>query len=265
MKQRLTELLNAEKSSTDYAGAVLADFGLSVDKHYDALVVAPGWKPHKIMSSFDVEITCTAEHSYISGYEVKCDGTLIAWVQIGAGAHAVIDELSICSILDFDKIIFIGAVGALVPELPMGTVCTPSWSIAGNLANGYLSEDITKYTPFGMVYPNDTAFVESIITMASDLGHEVKKAPVFCTDSIFGEYAHMDFIKSFGVSLIEMETSTFYLMADLLEKPAIALLAVSDNMSTGDPLLVRSKEQIERYNIGRKKVIPELILKITKM
>lgn len=265
MKQRMTDLLNAEKSSTDLAGAVRKDFGLSVDKHYDALVVAPGWRPTKIMVGFDVEIICTAEHSYISGYEVKGDGFLIAWVQIGAGAHAVIDELSICSILDFDKLIFIGAVGALVPELPVGTVCTPSWSVAGNLANGYLSEDITKYTPFGMVYPNDTAFVESIIGMASDLGHEVKTAPVFCTDSIFGEYAHMDFIKTFGVSLIEMETSTFYLMADLLEKPAIALLAVSDNLATGDPLIVRSEEQVRRYDIGRKQVIPELIMQIAKM
>ena len=101
--------------------------------------------------------------------------------------------------------------------------------------------------------------------MASDLGHEVKTAPVFCTDSIFGEYAHMDFIKTFGVSLIEMETSTFYLMSDLLEKPAIALLAVSDNLATGDPLIVRSDEQVRRYDIGRKQVIPELIMQIAKI
>ncbi len=83
---------------------------------------------------------------------------------------------------------------------------------------------------------------------------------IFCTDSVYCEYSHMDFIKSFGVSLIEMETSVLYQMADLLEKPAIALLAVSDNNTTGDPLLLRTAEQRDAYDQGRKKVIPDIII-----
>ncbi len=265
MKQRMIDLMNSDKTTTDYEGAVMADFGLDPQKHYDVLVVAPGWKPDKIMKDQDVKITCTAVHSYKSGYEVQGDGFLIAWIQIGAGANRVIDELCLCAVLDFDKIVFVGAVGALVPELPVGTVCTPSRSIAGNLAGGYLTEDITKYKPFEAVYPNDPNFVESVISLAESKGHEVVKAPVFCTDSVYCEYSHMDFIKSFGVSLIEMETSVLYQMADLLEKPAIALLAVSDNNTTGDPLLLRTAEQRDAYDQGRKKVIPDIIIGIAKM
>ena len=93
----------------------------------------------------------------------------------------------------------------------------------------------------------------------------MRKEPVFCTDSIFCEYSHLDFIKSFGAKLIEMETSSFYRMAELMEKPSVALLVVSDNSATGDPLLARTPEQIEKHNRVREEVIPELLVRIAQM
>ncbi len=262
MKKRLKEIFDADTSTTDYSAAVFSEFGLSVDKHYDLLVVAPGWKPSKIMNGFDVDIVTAATHSYISGYEVKGDGFLIAWIQTSPGACSLIDELSVCAFLDFDKLIFLGAVGSLIKDIGLGAVCTPSYCISGNLANGYLLEDINEYRPFGRVYPNDPGFVEDIIGLITGMGYEIKQVPVFCTDSVLCEYAHMDFIRSFDVSLIEMETSSFYLMADLLEKPAAALLVVSDNSATGDSLVLRTPEQKAVYNATRFKVIPEILLKI---
>lgn len=265
MKKRMIELIKADKSTDNYTGAVFDEFGLSVDKHYDVLVVAPGWTPAKIMNDYDVEITCTAEHSYISGYEVVGDDYLLGWIQISSGASSLIDTVSLCAVLDFDKMVFVGAVGALVPEIPLGSLCTPLWCISGNLANGYLLKDLREYIPYGKVFPNDNEFVKKVVKLAGKLGYDLKQEPVFCTDSIFCEYSHMDFIKSFDVSLIEMETSSFYLMADLMEKPAVALLAVSDNSSTGDPLLARSEEQKNEYNQCRKQVIPNIIIQIAKM
>lgn len=261
MKARMIQMLNADNSFTDNKDIAMSEFGLSRDKHYDVLVVAPGWKPTKIMVDYDVEITCTKEHSYISGYEVKGKDFLLGWIQCSTGASSLIDELSTCAYLNFDKMVFVGAVGSLVPEIDLGTLCTPEWSIAGNLANGYLLEDIRQYKPFGKVYPNDPAFVQQVVEQYPDM----LQAPVFCTDSIFCEYSHLDFIKSFGAKLIEMETSSFYLMADLMEKPAIALMAVSDNSANGDPLVGRTEEQKRLYNITRKQVIPKIIMDIAKM
>lgn len=264
MKKRMLELIRADRSVKDYAGAVLEVFGLNADKHYDALVVAPGWKPTKIMTGYEVEIACTAEHSYVSGYEVKGDGFLIGWIQISSGASSLIDHVSLCAALDFEKLIFVGAVGALIPELPVGALCTPSRCVAGNLANGYLLEDLRAYQPFETVRPNEPAFVERVAALAAELGYELKQEPVFCTDSIFCEYSHLDFIRSFGLSLIEMETSSFYRMADLMEKPAVALLVVSDNSATGETLLEKSEAQELAYNRCRKQIIPQLILQIAK-
>lgn len=261
MKERLKQLLNADRSFSENKDIALFEFGLSRDKCYDVLVIAPGWKPTKIMTGFDVEITCMQEHSYLSGYEVRGKDFLIGWIQCSSGASSLIDELATCAYLNFRRLVFVGAVGSLVPEIGLGTLCTPEWSIAGNLANGYLMEDIREYKPFGKVWPNDSAFVRQILDRYPDM----VQAPVFCTDSIFCEYSHLDFIKSFGVKLIEMETSSFYLMADLMEKPAIALMAVSDNSSTGDPLLGRTEAQKQLYNITRKKVIPQIIIDIARM
>lgn len=265
MKERLIQILNADKSLAKEADIAMYEFGLASNKHYDVLVVAPGWKPDKIMTDYEVEITCTKVHSYLSGYEVKGDNFLIAWIQCSSSASSLIDELTTCAYLNFDKLVFVGAVGSLVPEIGLGTLCTPQWCISGNLANGYLLENIRDYVPFSKVYPNDNDFLNRVIQYLENQEIEIKKVPVFCTDSIICEYSHLDFIKSFDAKLIEMETSSFYLMADLLEKPAIALLAVSDNSSTNDPLLARTDEQKFLYNITRKQVIPQIIIDIANM
>lgn len=261
MKERLNQLLNADKSFSENKDIAMYEFGLSREKHYDVLVVAPGWKPTKIMADYDVEITCTKEHSYISGYEVKGNDFLLGWIQCSAGASSLIDELSTCAYLNFKTLVFVGAVGSLVPEIGLGALCTPEWSISGNLANGYLMENINEYKPFGKVYPNDPDLVRRVMDRYPDM----IQVPVFCTDSIFCEYSHLDFIKSFGAKLIEMETSSFYLMADLMEKPAIALMAVSDNSANGDPLVGRTEEQKRLYNITRKQIIPKIIMDIARM
>ncbi len=262
MKKRLQKIFDADKSTTDYKAAIMTEFGLSANKHYDLLVVAPGWTPPKIMANADVEITCTVKHSYISGYEVRGEGFLMAWIQTSPGACSLIDELSLCAALDFDKLVFVGAVGSLTKDIELGSICTPFYSIAGNLANGYLMEDIREYKPFGKVYPNDPGFVDEVVKMIGEMGHKVWQVPVFCTDSVLCEYAHMDFIKSFDVKLIEMETSTFYLMADLMEKPAVALLVVSDNSATGESLVLRTPEQKEVYNRTRFNVVPEILINL---
>jgi len=262
MKKRLQDIFDADGSTKDYDKAIFNEFGLKTSTHYDLLVVAPGWVPQKIMKDLDIKITCTVSHSYISGYEVEGDGFMIAWIQTSPGACSLIDELSLCSFLDFDKLVFVGAVGSLTKDISLGSICTPSSCISGNLANGYLMEDITEYKPFGKVYPNDPGFVSKVTGLISDMGYEIHSAPVFCTDTVLCEYAHMDFIRNFDVSLIEMETSSFYLMADLMEKPAIAILVVSDNSATGDSLVLRTPEQKEIYNASRFKAVPEILIKI---
>ena len=152
----------------------------------------------------------------------------------------------------------------LKEEFSVGDICIPSYSIAGTLASTYLKDSIKDYIPFEKVYP-DVEYVDSIIQLAKENNYTIKKASVFCTDSIIMEYTHLEEIRSFDTDLIEMETATFYAVAKLMELPAIALLVVSDNSATGIPLIGRSEEVQEKYDYARKIVLSDLVYRITYM
>ena len=73
-------------------------------------------------------------------------------------------------------------------------------------------------------------------------------------------FSKFEEIKSFGTDLIEMETSSFYLMTDLFELPGVALLVVSDNSASGAAIVGRTAEQQQQYEYGRNIVLPDMIL-----
>lgn len=260
MTQRMKQILdNLHKYNMNHMANI--NFGLAEDVVYDVLVVAPSYSPYKVIVDDSFRITETGAQSYCTGYEVEKDNLRIAWIKTAAGGCNMLDYLLICGELQFKKLIFIGAVGALKEEFNIGDICTPSYSVAGTLANTYLKESIRDYVPFEKIYP-DTEYVDSIIQLAEDNNYKIKKASVFCTDSIAMEYTHLEEIKSINTDLIEMETSTFYEIAKLMEIPAIALLVVSDNSATGVPLVGRSEEIQKIYDYSRKVVLIDLIYKI---
>lgn len=261
MKEQLKRII--EKDRQYNAGDMAAEvFGFRRDVHYDVLVVAPGWKPTKIFTDTGFRITQTAGHSYTSGYELTIGSRTIAWAQTGSGGCNLIDHLTLCVDLSFDKLIFLGAAGGLKKEMNVGDVCTPIRCVEGTMANAYLTGDPRSWKPFGDVMPNDMEFVEQVIALAD---FPVKKASVFCTDSISCEYYHLDFIKGFDTGLIEMETSSFFRLAELMEAKAAALLVVSDNSANGEPLLGMDEAQRKTYDYGRKVLIPRLLQKIAEM
>ena len=90
----------------------------------------------------------------------------------------MLDYLMICAELSFKKLIFVGAVGALKSEFDIGDICTPSYSIAGTLANTYLKDSLRDYVPFEKIHP-DAEYVDSIVELAKECGYTVKKASVF--------------------------------------------------------------------------------------
>ncbi|MBR7041631.1 MAG: phosphorylase [Clostridia bacterium] len=240
-------------------------FGLSENMVYDALVIAPSFTPYKLHMDETCKVTTLKEGAYIAGYLVEADGLNIAWIKIGSSAGNLIDHLALCAELSFKRMIFIGAVGALTDTFKLGDVCTPAYSISGSYADAYLmKESIRENMLFTRVVP-DMQYVDQVIRIGKEKGHTIHKASVFCTPSIALEYTHLDEIRSFGTDLIEMETSSFYLMTDLFELPGIALLVVSDNSASGAALVGRSEEQQRQYDNGRNVVLPDMILSLAAL
>ena len=257
MTERLRQILdNFHRYSTDHLAALT--FGLSEETAYDALVAAPAFHPYQILDETEWEIEQTGRQGFCAGWEARRDGKTLAWIKTASGGGNLLDYLLICGELRFRQMIFVGAAGALKPEFALGDVCTPSYSVAGTMANAYLKDSLRDYVPFEKVYPDGT-HTEEVIRLAEHLGHRMKRASVFCTDSIAMEYTHLDEIRSFGTDLIEMETSAFTAVAKLMEVPSFALLVVSDNSATGVPLVGRTDEQQARYERARRTVLGELI------
>ena len=263
MKEKLKNILDTFHKYNSEHMAVQA-FGLSEDIVYDALVVAPSFTPYKLGIDANCKVTTLKEGAYIAGYLVEKDGLNIAWIKIGSSAGNAIDHMALCAELSIKKLIFIGAVGGLKPEFELGDVCTPSYSVSGSYADTYLMKDSIKENMlFTKVFP-DMDYVDSVIDIGKDKGYEIKKGSVFCTPSIAMEYSHLDEIKSFDTDLIEMETSSFYLMTDLFEVPGVAILVVSDNSASGAALVGRTEEQQKKYDFGRMVVLPDMILTLAK-
>lgn len=259
MKEALKRIVdNFHKYNSEHMA--LQAFGLRDDVVYDALVVAPSFTPFKLGMEDSCKVAVLKEGSYIAGYLVEKDDLKIAWVKIGSSAGNLIDHLSLCAELSFKRMIFVGAVGGLKEKMQLGDVCTPSYSISGSYADAYLmKESIRDHMLFEKVFP-DMNYVDHVIKIGGEKGYQIKKASVFCTPSIAMEYSHLDEIKAFDTDLIEMETSSFYLMTDLFELPGIALLVVSDNSASGAALVGRTKEQQKKYEYGRNVVLPDIIL-----
>jgi len=235
-------------------------FGLREDVLYDALVVAPSFSPYKLQMEKNCKVTTLKEGAYIAGYLVEKDGLNIAWIKIGSSAGNLIDHMALCAELSFKRIIFIGAVGGLKEQFKLGDICTPSYSISGSYADSYLMrESIRENMLFEKVFP-DMTYVDKVIDIGKSKGYDIYKASVFCTPSVALEYLHLEEIRSFDTDLIEMETSSFYLMTDLFEIPGIALLVVSDNSASGAALVGRTQEQQKQYDFGRNVILPDMIL-----
>ncbi len=259
MKKKLKQIVDAFHKYNSENMAFQA-FGLSEDITYDALVIAPSFSPYKLKMERFCTVTTLKEGAYIAGYLVEKDNKKIAWIKIGSSAGNLIDHLALCAELTFKRMIFIGAVGALKEHFELGDVCTPSYSLSGSYADSYLKKDSIRETMLFSKTEPDMKYVDEVIDIGKDKGYNIKKASVFCTPSIVMEYVHLDEIKAFNTDLIEMETSSFYLMTELFEIPGIALLVVSDNSASGAPLVGRTDEQQEKYDYGRNTMLPDMIL-----
>lgn len=245
-------------------------FGFDPKSEYDALVVAPGWKPDRMLKDPQFTVMQTAQHAYISGYELQYEDKesgrvpRIAWMQCASGATNLVDHLLACGDLSVKRLIFAGAAGGLTERFEVGDVCTPSACVCPNFGpEAYLR----KKLPLTGVMPvphidQDSARIEEAAEVMRTLfpEDELKTGTVFCTDSIILEYSHLKEILKTGAELIEMETAAFLRVAPMFDLPYYILLAVSDNSATKKAMIGADKEEERwRYLRARGEVIPRLI------
>jgi len=237
-------------------------YGLDPDQDYDAIIVAPSWNPEIIFSEYEPVVKVEKKGPYYCGYTVSMKGKTYGYIQTGSSSSNMIDCCLTLGGSKCKKVIFIGAAGALKADIKLGDIIIPKYSIAGDGGSLYLYEEISVENFRKKIYP-DKEISHTIIEAAERLNIAVKEKIVYCTDSIFCEYYHLEDILSLGSELIEMETAAFFRCMELIDKPGFALLCVSDNSATNHSLVGKSPEDRMRYHESRNKCIPELVLGLT--
>ena len=236
-------------------------YGLDENEEYEAIILAPSWKPEKIFKNFNTKIELVRLGPYFNGYTIQIDNKKYGYIQTGSGASNIVDCCLTLGNTKCNKIIFIGAVGALGEDMMLGDIITPSKSIAGDGASLYLYENISANNFQAVVYPKENV-KENAIAVAKKIGIDLKEKVVYCIDSIFCEYFHLNEIFQLGSEAIEMETAAFYRCMEIMNKDGIAILCVSDNSVTQKALVGRSKEDTKKFHKSRETLIPKLVLSL---
>lgn len=254
------EKIIQEAKKYNHSTDLLKDiYGIDSKTKYDAVVLAPSWTAKKIYKHQEVKETCLIKHSTFSSYEVEVNEKKLAWIQTGMGACNMVDTALCLAESVVEKVIFLGAVGAIQPDILIGELATPEAALAYEGTTGYLQEKLDGNCAIKAVVPDNMSFVEKVLEKAEKQGIAVKKRKVFCTDSIMCEYIHLPEIKETSAELIEMETAGFYECINTMEKKGIALLCVSDNSAADIALVMRDEESTKRYKTAREVSIPKLI------
>ena len=275
---RAQEILQIAMKCNQTDDMLFNAYAISSNETFDAVVISPTWTPMRVNGFFNAQITdCKVlaaekakQNSQTStrqplmkkeseSYIIEWENLRIAWLKTGTCAGNVMDSVLFLSNSKTDRVIFVGAAGGVIPDVALSEVVTPSVCYDYLGATRYLQERLDGSDFGSEVHPGTPYFISRIFEIAQQQGIDLISRPVFCTDTIMGEYIHIEEIRQTGASIVEMETAAFYRVAMLMEKAAVAFLVVSDNSSTGGSLSVPKTEEHLHYNQTIADKIPTLI------
>lgn len=145
-------------------------YNIGADEAFDAVVLAPAWTPAKILKNYAYEQEERAHHAYTSAYTVQFAGHRLAWFQCASGANNLIDTALALANQRTDKVIFMGAVGALKREIGLGDMFTPSESYAYEGGNMYLGGHLEKSSFGRTVRPHNHEWIDRVLEKATEAG-----------------------------------------------------------------------------------------------
>lgn len=235
-------------------------YGVSSTEHFDCVFVAPSWPVDKIFDCNNTDIAEIYSDRFSKSHRIKHENKQYLYIQLQVGAPNIVDFCLACHSANCDKFVFVGSVGALVPELEIGDVIIPTCSISGNGATLYLDDKLSPSKMFEHTYSSSELNTE-LSKVCTSVGLLTKDAKPISIDSIACEYAHLDEFRQMGATLIEMETATFFKAMKIIGKPASALLVVSDNSAVGQHLVGQGADLRAKYHAVRSR-IKDVLLRI---
>ena len=235
-------------------------YGISSNEHFDAIFVAPSWPIDRVFDMPANNIELVYEDRFSKSHRITNGNKTYLYVQLQIGASNIIDFCLSCYQLACDNFVFIGSVGALVPEINVGDVFIPTSAISGNGASVYMHDKLDASNLFEKTYSNPE--LNNILrTICTDMGIKTGDALPISMDSVACEYLHLDEFRDMGAQLIDMEVATFFKSIAEINKCASAILVVSDNSAAGQHLIGMDTDVRTKYHAVRAK-FKDILLRI---
>lgn len=235
-------------------------YGIPSSERFDCVFVAPSWDIEKIfdLSIINTELLC--ENNDITAHKILYKNKKYLYAKLKIGAPNMIDFCLSCNELNCNKFVFIGSAGSLVPEIKLGDIIIPKYSISGDGASIYLYDKLDTKNMFKKAYSNPKLNNE-IQNICKEQNIKTVEAIPVSVDSVMCEYQHLTEFKNMGAQVIEMESATFFNAMNLVKKIASAVLIISDNSSVGQHLIDANKETRDKYHHTRTR-IKDILLNI---
>lgn len=246
----------------------LSTLGVSPEQIRETVIVSPGWRPDRLFPADSVRTV--RESTPLFGYEIRevcTEGKCFTWLRAGFGAPAVMDAVLLLGLTGCRKILFISSVGGLLPEHRIGDLLVPEYSVSGDGAGRYLTDDPFRDRFGEKIYP-DGELSARLYAAAEEVclegGTACHRGRPFCTDTIVAQYGHLSRIRETGCDCLDMESAALFRAAKLLELPAAALLNVSDNSSAAGSSLMtaRTGDEQERRRYVIRELMPRILLRM---
>ena len=132
---------------------------------------------------------------------------------------------------DVDNIIRIGTAGAYDKDIAVGTIMIANEAYSESTYADMLNVKCDKPS----ILKAKEELVSIVEEAAKDNNTEYVKGLIHSSDAFYGERDIQEYIKM-GISIVEMEAFGIYANAKKLNKNALAIATVSDNIITGDAM-----------------------------
>lgn len=140
---------------------------------------------------------------------------------------AITTEILCCA--QAQTMIRIGSCGALSEDIKIGDLIIIEGALRGDGVTPYYVDD-PHFQPV-----SDADLTEHLYEVARASGYTIHKGRAWSTDAILRETReYVGKAINRGAIAVDMVTSTFLTICELYKVPATAILAVSDNVITGD-------------------------------
>ncbi len=191
-----------------------------------------------IAETFLEDVVQVNEVRNMFGYTGTYKGKKVSVMGSGMGvASAGIYSFELFDYFDVDNVIRIGTAGAYNPDLEVGTVVMANKAFS----ESPFAEMSGIKTEEGNILSANNDLVNQVKENADKLGIKVQEGTIHSSDVFYNIYGP-DHYQKMGIDAVEMEAFALYTNAIRLNKKALCICTISDNIVTGKMMSAEDRQ-----------------------